>query len=128
MTVAIVIGISLSLLAVVVFVYLRTTNRRASSSASAYEVAGARQARQTASTVAPTRPAAPPATKPAALPDPVYKTEAHMLAALRLRLINCFGGNQAVMERNITFELRKHPQLSEKEVLEKMLYDLARRR
>jgi hypothetical protein len=45
---------------------------------------------------------------------------------LRLKLINCFGGNEGAMSRSITFERKKFSHLSEAELLKKMLYDLER--
>jgi hypothetical protein len=54
--------------------------------------------------------------------------EALEVKRLRLKLINCFGGNEGAMSRSIIFERKKFSHLSETELLKKMLYDFGRGR
>jgi hypothetical protein len=50
------------------------------------------------------------------------------LEILESRLINSFGGNRGAMNRSIDFERKQNPNLTNVELLEKMLYDLERGR
>lgn len=76
----------------------------------------------------------PPAPQPRravaapAAPPPATRTDegAAEVARLRLKLVNCFGGNEGAMSRTITFERKKFSHLSEAELLKKMLYDFER--
>jgi|SRR5215207_2285222 len=45
---------------------------------------------------------------------------------LKLKLINCFGGNAGAMSRSVAFERKKFRHISEAELLKKMLYDIER--
>jgi hypothetical protein len=57
---------------------------------------------------------------------PRVNDEAVEVERLKLKLINCFGGNAGAMSRSITFEQKKFSHLSEAELLKKMLYDFGR--
>ena len=57
---------------------------------------------------------------------PRVDDEAVEIERLRLKLINCFGGNEGAMSRSITFEQKKFSHLSKTELLKKMLYDFGR--
>lgn len=77
----------------------------------------------------------PPPARPSRLPTaevtPVaagVNDEAVEVERLKLKLINCFGGNAGAMSRSITFEREKFSHLSEAELLKKMLYDFGRGR
>jgi hypothetical protein len=67
----------------------------------------------------------PPATAapPAAAPVDHVAIEVRQL---RLKLINCFGGNEGAMSRTVTYEWKKCSHLSEVELLRKMIYDFER--
>ncbi|HJQ33527.1 MAG TPA: hypothetical protein VJ866_15180 [Pyrinomonadaceae bacterium] len=67
----------------------------------------------------------PPVTAPppAAAPIDLVAVEVRQL---KLKLINCFGGNEGAMTRTITYEWKKFSHLSEVELLRKMLYDFER--
>ena len=75
------------------------------------------------------RTALAPAPRPPSIPPPPaprIDDGAAEVARLRLKLINCLGGNEGAMARTIAFERKKFPHLSEAELLKKMLYDIAR--
>lgn len=71
--------------------------------------------------------AAPAARPPSIPPPPAPRIDdgTAEVARLRLKLINCLGGNEGAMARTIAFERKKFPHLSEAELLKKMLYDIA---
>jgi hypothetical protein len=68
---------------------------------------------------------ASPAGKPPQAAAQVDDTAAEV-GRLRLKLLNCFGGNEGAMSRSVTFERKKFSHLSEAELLKKMLYDFER--
>lgn len=78
---------------------------------------------------APARDAAPARRTPSpasAPPVSIRVDDSAEIERLKLRLINCFGGNEGAMRRTVDFEWKKFPHLSEKELLKKMLYDFER--
>lgn len=76
-----------------------------------------------------TRVAEPAPRRASAQPMPPAPVRAGESAAeLRRKLLSCFFGDRAVMERNIALEAKKHPELSEVDVLRKILYDISRGR
>lgn len=75
---------------------------------------------------APRSPSIPPPTPPASPAAPRIDGSAAEVARLRLKLINCLGGNEGAMSRTMAFERKKFPHLSEAELIKKMLYDIQR--
>jgi hypothetical protein len=75
-------------------------------------------------------PARTPRLPPAGVPPVAARIndEAVEVERLKVKLINCFGGNEGAMARSITFERKKFLHLSETELLKKMLYDFGRGR
>jgi hypothetical protein len=75
---------------------------------------------------APRHHAPAPAARVTTPPAPRHDDGASEVGRLKLKLINCFGGNAGAMSRSVTFERKKFPHLSEAELLKKMLYDFER--
>jgi len=132
MAISITIGAVLLLAATVAFIYFKLSARNAPPlklNPSGRRPAAPPRRADEVSRRAATRVAEPTPRRASAQPMPSAPVRAGESAAeLRLKLLNCFFGDRAVMERNIAFEAKKHPELSEVDVLRKILYDISRGR